>query len=191
MIVPDVQATRVVRKIPGEIGVWLFILLDLIVFSIFFGTIMYYRHQDLAAFAAGQDVLHVNLALVNTLFLVTGSLFVVRGVQSTRFGDVSASRRYLGAAAATGIGFMGVKVFEYGTLLSDGHTLHSDVFFLCYFAFTGIHLLHVIVGTVVLAIIRNRAKRNVSTESVESGACYWHMVDLLWLILFPLLYLSA
>lgn len=191
MTVREVQARNDGRKIPGEIGVWVFILLDLIVFGIFFGTIIFYRHQDPAAFAAGQDVLHVNLALVNTLFLVTGSLFVVRSVQGSRNGQWSAARRCLGIATATGVGSMAVKAFEYAVLLNDGHALHSDVFFFCYFAFTGIHLLYVIVGTAVLTVLRNRTKHNASTESVESGACYWHMVDLLWLILFPLLYLSA
>lgn len=183
------RAESAPTQVPGEAGVWIFILLDLTVFAIFFGTALYYRIEDPAAFAAGQGTLHVPLAVVNTVLLVTGSLVVVRAVQAARTRQISTARRYLAAAIASGIGFMAIKAIEYGLLLSAGHTLFSDRFFLCYFAFTGIHLVHVVIGVVVLAAIRRGLTRGLRIDLVESGACYWHMVDLIWLVLFPLLYL--
>ena len=87
------------------------------------------------------------------------------------------------------IGFISGIGWPVELVFGAGHTLFSDRFFLCYFAFTGIHLVHVVIGVVVLAAIRRGLTRGLRIDLVESGACYWHMVDLIWLVLFPLLYL--
>ncbi|WP_372787834.1 cytochrome c oxidase subunit 3 [Paraconexibacter sp.] len=189
------ESRQAERRIPGEAGLWAFILLDLVVFTVFFVTVLHYRGEAPAAFAAGQAELHGGLAVINTLFLVTGSLVVVRAVEAARSGAVLAARRCLTAAIATGCGFLAVKGLEYAFLLSEGYSIHDGTFYLCYFAFTGVHLVHVVVATAVLLFMR-RALRAGSSPAprlplLEGGAAYWHMVDLLWLILFPLLYLSA
>jgi nitric oxide reductase NorE protein len=180
--------------IPGEAGLWVFLLLDLVVFSVFFGTIVMLRADSPDAFAAGRDELHQGLALAATVLLLSGSLFVVRAVRAMRTGDGEAAARWLTGAAAAGIGFVAVKAVEYSELLGAGHGLRTDDFFLAYFAFTGVHLVHVVLGTAVLLFLRRhvatRRVEDVRHGLVEGGASYWHMVDLLWLILLPLLYLS-
>lgn len=180
--------------IPGEAGLWVFLLLDLVVFSVFFGTIVMLRADSPESFASGRDELHQGLALAATVLLLSGSLLVVRAVHAMRRGDDPATARLLAWAAGAGVGFVAVKATEYADLLSAGYGLRTDDFFLAYFAFTGVHLVHVVLGTGVLLLLRrhvtSRPADSVRHGLVEGGACYWHMVDLLWLILLPLLYLS-
>lgn len=180
--------------VPGEPGLWVFILLDLVVFTAFFATIAVLRGRDVAVFAAGQEELSTTLAVVNTVLLLTGSLVVAGGVHAARMRDAVRARRLLAAGAATGLAFAAVKAVEYSALMADDHTMRSGDFFLAYFAFTGIHLMHVLLGVAILLAVRAHLVRpadEVRVGVVEGGAAYWHMVDLVWLILFPLLYLSA
>lgn len=180
--------------VPGEPGLWVFILLDLVVFTAFFATIMYLRGNDLSAFAAGQDELSSTAALANTVLLLTGSLLVARGVKAARDRRCARARQLLAGAASTGIAFAAVKAVEYISLSGDGFSMRSGDFFLAYFAFTGIHLAHVLLGVAVLLAVRAHLARgpdNADEPFVEGGASYWHMVDLVWLVLFPLFYLSA
>ncbi|HYF27534.1 MAG TPA: cytochrome c oxidase subunit 3 [Baekduia sp.] len=181
-----------VRRVPGEPGLWVFLLLDLLVFTVFFGTILVLRDRAPEAFAAGQDALHPALAALNTVLLVTGSVFVVRAVEAARAGAVAGVRRLLLLGAATGVAFIGVKAYEYADLVDAGHSMRDGDFFLCYFAFTGVHLVHVALGTGLLLAVAGRARRRpLRPEIVEGAGAYWHLVDLLWLVLFPLLYLST
>jgi nitric oxide reductase NorE protein len=177
-------------RVIGELGIWIFILLDLTVFSLFFVATTYYRGADPAAFDAGQAMLDARLALVNTVVLVTGSLAAARAVQAVRLGNADVARKLLGGAALCGVLFAGIKVFEYQHLFGVGISINSSVFFLCYIGFTMVHLVHVVIGTVVLVFLARLLPSRATPGAVECGALYWHMVDLLWLILFPLLYLT-
>ncbi|MGV9950271.1 cytochrome c oxidase subunit 3 [Rhodococcus aetherivorans] len=178
--------------LPGEIGIWIFILLDLAVFALFFLCIAYYRLTDPNSFLNGHGYLNTFPALINTIVLLTGSLSVVRAVQVMR-GPASHQRnaqRFLLFAASCGVAFVVVKIIEYEHLFGSGITINTSSFFLCYIGFTMVHLLHVIIGTCVLVTFSVLVRRGrAATSDVESGALYWHMVDLLWLALFPLLYL--
>lgn len=178
--------------LPGEIGIWIFILLDLAVFALFFLCIAYYRLTDSVSFLDGHSYLNTFPALINTIVLLTGSLAVVRAVQVMR-GPESRQRNaqgFLLFAASCGIAFVVVKIVEYEHLFGSGITINTSPFFLCYVGFTMVHLVHVIIGTCVLVTFSVRTRRgHAALVDVESGALYWHMVDLLWLALFPLLYL--
>lgn len=176
-------------RVPAEPGLWLFILLELSTFSVFFAVIAYYRIRERATFAAGQADLNSHLALVSTLVLITGSLAAARAVREMRRGHVGRTRWLLAGSIASGLFFVGFKVVEYHRLVDDGHTLNSNHFFLCYFGFTLVHLAHVLIGTVVLLVVTIVTPKRRSVPLVEGAAMYWHMVDLVWLILFPLLYL--
>lgn len=127
--------------------------------------------------------------MLNTFVLLTGSLFVVRGVQAARRGQFHTTRSYLVLAALCGCCFIAVKAFEYTRLIADGHTIQTNAFFLCYFAFTLIHLTHVCIGTIALAWVARVIPHRNNTVWVLNSGNYWHMVDLLWLLLFPVLYL--
>lgn len=178
--------------LPGEIGIWIFIFLDLAVFAIFFLCIVYAWLTERDSFMAGHEYLSTFPALINTIVLLTGSLCVVRGVHAIRDREHQTWRGawFLQMAVACGLVFIVVKAIEYEHLFGAGITINTSPFFMCYLGFTMIHLVHVIIGTCVLITISARVRRGrASTSSVESAALYWHMVDLLWLVLFPLLYL--
>lgn len=180
------------RRVPGEEGLWVFILGDMAIFALFFGTILVTRGEDPGSFAAGQHDLHPWLGIVNTGLLLTGSLFVIHGLR--RLGDGStAAGRLFGLTLACALGFAVIKAVEYSLLVAEGMSPATSDFFMYYFVFTGIHLAHLIIGAVIMVFLQRTARRSQVSPSrrkfAECGAIYWHMVDLLWLVLFPLLYL--
>ncbi|HSV37523.1 MAG TPA: cytochrome c oxidase subunit 3 [Nocardioidaceae bacterium] len=179
------------RHLPGEEGLWVFIMGDLLMFGVFFGVLVVSRAKDVAVFAEAQAHLHVELGLLNTVLLLTGSWFVARGMQALKARSPRRTRWFV-AALATAVAFASVKVLEYSLLISDGQTPADNDFFMYYFVFTGIHLAHLVIGAVFLTVLVTIARRPQLTVGrfrlAECGAVYWHMVDMLWLVLFPLLY---
>lgn len=179
------------KRIPGEAGLWAFILGDLTIFGLFFGVVLYYRADQPELFAASQAQLSQGLGLANTIVLLSSSLLVVLGVAAARERRAVRAQRLLGGALLCGLAFAAIKAYEYADKLDADLTARTNDFYLCFYAFTGVHLLHVLIGTAVLGALCLRVRRTaVSDPVVEGGACYWHMVDLLWLVLFPLLYLA-
>lgn len=180
--------------LPAEEGLWVFLLGDMCIFALLFCVYVYYRAADAALFAASQATLNPAWGALYTLLLVTGSWFVVQGVSAARRATMQAAQALFAAALVCGLGFLGAKLLEYGGKLSAGVTPASNEFFMYYYILTGLHFLHVLVGVVVLAVLiaHCRARRhsgNANRVLIEGGGCYWHMVDLLWIVLFPLLYL--
>lgn len=179
------------RHVPGEAGVWVLILGDMVVFAIFFATYLVYRAADTAQFAASQAQLNQTYGAVNTLLLLTSSLLVAAGVKALRTRNGTLAPWLFSAALACGLGFAGMKFLEYGEKIGAGLTPRTDDFFMLYYILTGVHFFHVVLGMGVLTalIVSARRRANAPMRFVEGGACFWHMVDLLWIILFPLLYL--
>lgn len=179
------------RHVPGEEGVWVLIIGDLFVFTNFFGMFAWYRGQELAVFAAGQATLARGLGLANTLLLLTSSLFVAMAVHRARAGREGADR-LITWAMLCGLGFVAVKIAEYGAKVEAGIGFSSSSFYMLYYAFTGIHLIHVLIGLGVLAYVRSAARDPLAATTrmvgIESGASFWHLVDLLWIVLFALFY---
>jgi len=184
------------RRIPGEEGLWVFLLGDMVIFALFFGTLVVTRAQQPEVFHAGQEQLHPWLGLANTMLLLTGSILVVHGVRRVRSGGERAAALF-GGALICGLGFAAVKVCEYTLLVGGGYTAGTSDYFMYYFVFTGIHLAHLAIGVILMAVLVRVGLHHRPGEVpsagrirlVECGGCYWHMVDLLWLVLFPLLYL--
>lgn len=181
------------RHMPGEHGAWVFIFGDMIIFAFFFVTYVWYRAQAVESYDRSQLLLDQRFGLLNTVLLLTSSWFVATAVRVYREGRADLCRRLLVAALALGIGFMISKGFEWNNKFADGITVLTNEFFMFYYMFTGIHLLHVIIGTGVLAYlsvhIRNETVPGESLSVLESGGAFWHLVDLLWVVLFALLYL--
>jgi nitric oxide reductase NorE protein len=179
-------------RVPGEEGLWVFILGDMTVFALFFGTIVVTRGQQTEVFRSSQHELHASLGIANTLLLLTGSLLVVRGMRALRAGTGRAPQLFA-ATLVCAIGFASVKATEYVLLVREGHTATDNDFFMYYFVFTGIHLAHLVIGAVIMVLLtlvaRKPGLKPSQVSFAECGAVYWHMVDLLWLVLFPLLYL--
>lgn len=181
------------RTLPGDIAIWLFILTELIVFGLLFVSLEVAWRSAPQVFADGARTLHVEAGVANTLILVTGSFVVARAVRSIRQGQVRACLLLLLAGAATGGLFAIIKAMEYQALIDAGYRLGTSPFYSFYFLATGFHLLHVLIAMLVLVIVAVRCLFGDydadHPTGVETAASFWHMVDLVWIVLFPLLYI--
>jgi nitric oxide reductase NorE protein len=165
------------------------VLGDLVIFGGYFIVYMVHRAMAPETFLAAQQHLNVTVGVINTIVLLTSSLFAARSVLATRVGRFDTAIRLQYAAGACGLLFIAIKVYEWTVELRGGHTV-SQEFFSFYYMLTGVHLFHVTLGLLILGIcvrdLRAPERRRVSL--VEQGATYWHMVDLLWIVIFGLLY---
>ncbi|MFT3792300.1 MAG: cytochrome c oxidase subunit 3 family protein [Rudaea sp.] len=180
------------HRLPGVEGVWVFIFADMAVFAVMFGCFMADRRQNLELFEASRQALNLDFGGINTLILLTSSMLVVLAIDAIKQGRQRLASNFFGLAAACGAAFIVCKAFEYSQKFDAGIGLQSNDFFMYYFIMTGMHLGHVAVGTVIVAVLAFRSRfvpEGVSLAAGEGGATYWHMVDLLWVCMFPLLYL--
>lgn len=191
------ESRPVEKHLPGEAGTWVFIFGDMTVFAIFFLTFLYYRGQERALFTHSQQSLEKGFGVANTLVLLTSSLAVVFGVRAVRRRREGSNSWYapwlFASAFACGVLFSTLKVIEYSQKLAAGITPATNNFFMYYFILTGLHFLHLLLGMVLLVYLVRAGRRTVLSDRqyayVEGGACYWHMVDSLWIVIFALLYL--
>lgn len=175
----------VLSELPGNPLMWVLILSELLVFGAFFIGFAVVRLLHPEMVLAGQSALSIPLGGLNTLILVTSGWQAARAVQARAAGDVRASRLRLAGAGVLGCGFLVVKGFEYADKAAHGFGIETDTFWTLFYLMTGFHAMHVVMGLIVLAVV---GWKN-SVENLETGAAFWHMVDLIWLILFPLVYL--
>lgn len=180
-------------KIPGEAGIWAFLFFDLWWFTALFGVTIYERGQDVDVFHAGRESLNLWEGTLNTLLLLTGSMFVVLAIQSVRALDQEKARKWILYAMGTGLLFLVNKGVEYTHLLSDDHDPGQNDFYQYFFILTGIHALHLIGGLAALAYMRKICGRpqidQKGHRNLEVVATYWHLVDLLWVVIFAVFYL--
>ncbi len=178
---------------PGESGIWVMIFGDMLMFSFMFGVFLFYRRADLTLFESSQAHLNKTLGLINTFFMLTSSWFVAMAVQAARAHRARATVMMFRLGFACGVGFAVVKVVEYTQKIRAGIVINSNDFYMYYYMFTGIHFMHVLIGMGVLAFMAHYASDGkfsaVKVGHIESGASFWHVVDLLWIALFALLYL--
>jgi nitric oxide reductase NorE protein len=181
------------RHLPGEEGTWIFILGDMTVFALLFGVYIDARSKDPLLFDRSQAILHQTYGAINTLLLLSSSLMVVMAVRAIRHGVPNIAPRLFAGAFACGLGFSFMKYLEWSEKLKDGIKPATNDFWMYYYILTGLHFFHLILGMAVLVFCFVQAKKpQLSVRQfafVEGGACFWHMVDLLWIVLFPLLYL--
>jgi nitric oxide reductase NorE protein len=189
---PD-AAPHPAPRLPGDPDVWFFIVAELLMFGAFFIAYVVYRTYEVELFDASQLELDRNIGALNTLVLLASSWSVASAVAAARRNDRRRVPRYLATTLVLAAAFIILKCFEYSAKLSHGITLTTNTFFMFYYCFTGIHLMHVIGGTVILAVVFSKARAGAyhagNMRGLETGASYWHMVDLLWIFLFALLYL--
>jgi nitric oxide reductase NorE protein len=180
--------------VPGEPGLWIVLFGDIAVFTILFVVYLAHRGENAELFAHSQQALNRTFGAVNTLVLLSSSLLIVLAVRAYR----SDQRRHLTprlaiAGMAVGSCFVAIKIVEYHEMVAAGITPSTNEFYMYYFVLTGLHLFHVTVGLIVLLVLvglaRNTSPTLANVAFFEGGACFWHMVDLLWIIIFPLLFL--
>ena len=181
------------RRLPGVDGIWVFIGADLVIFAILFLTFMQDRLKNPALFEASRQTLNMHLGGLDTLILLTSSWSVALAVQAMKRDQIDREPRLLLGGAVTGLMFMASKSVEYFQKFAHGITPGTNPFFMWYFTLTGIHLAHVVTGTSLLTYLWVRSRRgtydHLHRAVPESVASFWHLVDLLWVVLFPLLYL--
>jgi nitric oxide reductase NorE protein len=170
------------------------ILGDMTIFVLFFSAFLQARGVEPDIFRASQAQLTPGIAFLNTIILLTSSWAVVMALQAVRRSQLRDAQRLLILALICGAGFIGLKGLEYAEKIAHGIGPTTNNFFMYYFVVTGLHLGHVVVGMTVLSFALRRAGRGVvytpgNVRAFESGAAYWHMVDLLWVVIVPLFYL--
>lgn len=181
------------RHLPGDLAVWLIILAELLAFAILFVVFAVTRARNPGLFAESQQSLDTSMGVVNTLLLIGGSWCVARAVQATVANERKAGLSWLAIAQGCGVGFVVLKLSEYSAKAAAGIDLETNVFFMFYFLLTGFHFLHVLAAMVFLTFLmvmlwRSRDVRP-RIHALETAAAFWHMVDLLWIVLFPLVYI--
>jgi len=179
-------------RLAGDLAIWIFILAELLAFGLFFAAYAFARAHDPALFAAQQEALNRNAGAINTALLLTASYFVVRAVHAAEAGRGRHGARWLLAALGCAGGFVVIKLAEYAAAFDAGISLSSSTFHMFYLSLTFFHFMHVLLGMVILGALWLNARRGRygprDMNGIESGAAYWHMVDLVWLVLFPLVY---
>lgn len=181
------------RGLPGDFAIWIFIYAELLVFGIFFLSYAFARAGNLELFNTHQQFLDRESGALNTVILITSSWFVVRAVNAIRAGRARYCARWLGLALLCGAAFVLIKLLEFKAKYTAGISLSTNTFYMFYLSLTFFHFMHVLMGMVILGAVGAKALRGGYSTSdhtgVETGASYWHMVDLVWIVLFPLVYL--
>ena len=176
-------------QLPGDGHMWVMVLGDMIIFAGYFLVFMIYRSWNRDEFLAAQQHLNITIGVINTVILLTSSWLVARAVLCVRAGRWDAAVRLLWAGGIAGVAFVVLKGYEWYSKIVAGQT-NSGMFYSFYYVITGVHLVHVLIGLIVLGVavreLRNPSRRRESV--IESSAVYWHMVDLLWVIIFALFY---
>ena len=179
-------------RLAGDGVVWLLVLAELLTFGLLFASFAVARWKEPAVFAQGQAALSLHTGALNTLLLVAASWAAVRAVKAFESdrGDIGA--HWLLAALAGALGFLAVKSHEFAGKIAAGFDWATNSFTLLYTLLTGFHFLHVVVGAIVFTVLWRRARAGTygraNHMAPASGAVFWHMVDLLWMVLFPLVY---
>ena len=180
------------QEIPptGRMGMWVFLAGEVLIFG---GLIMVYCMFRLAHPEWGEYAAHtVNIAgAINTMVLLTSSFIVVLAHQAAGKGEHKKASNLLFLATLSGIVFLGVKTYEYLHELEQGFTPVKNLFWSFYFLLTGLHALHVIGGMIAMGMIALEVRKGQNPQRVEIVGLYWHLVDIVWIFLFPLLYLAS
>jgi cytochrome c oxidase subunit III len=177
----------------GKFGIWLFLASEVMLFGSLFSSYILLR-TGAATWPRGADELNIPLATVNTMVLITSSITMVMAWASLKMGSLSKFRLYMAATIGCAVIFMVIKYFEYSSKFHHGHFPSTNNFFGIYFTLTGLHGLHIIGGVVVNTYLLFatglwHTDREHFENRVENAGLYWHFVDLVWIFLFPSLYL--
>ncbi|MDQ1324986.1 MAG: Cytochrome oxidase [Campylobacterota bacterium] len=185
---------------PGDFAIWIIIYVELITFGLLFIGYVVSRRENVQLFNDSQLMVSQTSGFINTLILITSSYFVVKAVhgiknmtkESSKESSIAASK-WLLSAIVFGVAFLIIKLSEFSHIFGQGITLSTNKFFMFYIFLTVFHFMHVALGTIILFNIYKKTKmQGYSGDDcggMETGASYWHMVDLLWIVLFPLVYI--
>jgi cytochrome c oxidase subunit 3 len=193
------------QKEASTLGMWVFLATEVLFFGGLFLTYSVYRAWYPAAFAAASREMVLWAGTTNTVVLITSSLTMALAVHAAQMGERRALMLFLVLTMLLGAAFLGIKAFEYRTEFVEHHVPgpgfqfpaphlgHAQVFFSLYFVMTGVHALHMIIGLGIMSVMLWWTWRGTITKDysspIEISGLYWHFVDIVWIFLFPLLYL--
>jgi cytochrome c oxidase subunit 3 len=200
--------TEAQQKDASTLGMWLFLITEVMFFGGMFLVYTVYRNIYPGIFAVASSSLNVYIGAANTVVLLCSSFTMVLAVRAAQLGQRKAIILFLILTLILGGIFLGVKAYEWNEKFQEHHIpgssfhfegmqpdeqAHAQLFFSLYFAMTGLHALHMVIGVgMLLFLIRQAQKGKYSAEymtPVDLGGLYWHFVDIIWIFLFPLLYL--
>ena len=198
----------------ASLGMWLFLATEIMFFGGMFCAYLIYRYMYFNEFAAASKTLDIKLGAINTAVLICSSLTVVMAVRAAQLGKRNSQVIYLALTLVLGVAFLGIKAVEWHSKFEEHHIpgasfnfegtvpqhpdqpvdqRHAQLFFSLYFAMTGMHALHMIIGAGLFSFLLYGAWKGRYTPEyytpLENGGLYWHFVDIIWIYLFPLLYL--
>jgi len=176
----------------GKFGTWWFLSSEIPTFGAVLTAYIVMRLGS-PGWADASHHLNFNIALVNTFILLTSSMTIVMAHGAAQDKDLKRAGNFLALTVFLGLAFLGMKALEYTTEISHGFLPSSGIFWSFYYGMTGLHALHVLAGIIVNAVLWTQAVKGTLTRHphrVEFAGLYWHFVDIVWIFLFPLLYLS-
>jgi len=175
---------------PGGILIWIIIFLELITFGIALIAMVASNNDAPELFHNSRLQLNTAIGTINTIFLITSGFFMAKSVTELKNQNIKKSSLFLNLTIIGGLLFLALKSVEYYFKIDAGITISYNTFFTYYWLLTLFHVVHVIVGLVILLVIGRSLKKNkTNLEDFEASAAFWHMCDLIWLLLFPVIYL--
>lgn len=187
----------------SKLGMWLFIFTELLLFAGLFTVYSVYRYVFSDAFHLASQELDVKIGAINTVILLISSMTIAMSVSAIQLKDKKKTIIFLSVTIILAIVFLVNKYFEWSEKISHGlypgsHKLagfgHGDtLFFGLYYSMTGLHALHIVIGIILLMVMLVKVAKDNQTfdnfAQLENSGLYWHLVDLIWIFLFPLFYL--
>lgn len=177
----------------GKLGMWVFLASEIMLFGAFISSYVVLRMGSPLFGVPPEEILGRGLATVNTFVLITSSVTMVMALASIQQNNTKGFLGYLGVTSLLGLAFLGIKAYEYWHKIHEGLTISSSLFGSFYFTLTGLHALHLVGGLIFNTYIFINGMRGRYSSGnharVEYAGLYWHFVDLIWVILFPVFYL--
>lgn len=175
-----------------KVGVWTFLASECIVFGALIGTYLGLYGRSVSGPTA-HDMLNVPVTSIATFILLASSFTMVMAIASIRQGKVGATQGWLVLTILLGLTFLGFQVVEYGEFIREGWTLSTNISSATFYVTTGLHGTHVLVGALWLGgVLVNSLRGRLSAgnaATVEFAGLYWHLVDMVWMVIFPVFYL--
>ena len=187
------ESTHSLYYPPGGILIWIIIIVELITFMGGLTAFAVFRNRNIGLAIESQHHLSALIGTINTIILITGGYFMAVGIKNLKKGLNQIASKMILFAMLAGIAFLFLKGYEYYDKLSDGIGLSTNTFFTFYWLITGFHFIHVTVAVIILLALYLSVKKNKYTKDnfldVETGGAFWHLCDLIWILVFPVFYL--
>lgn len=173
-------------------GFWLYILSDIMIFASLFATFMILRHNVVDG-PSGQDIFDPPFVLLQTIVLLTSSFTVAMAVSAARHGKMRDMKTYLIATGLLGATFLGLEIYEFTKMISEGHSWQISAFLSSYFALVGTHGVHILIGLIwLVALYTLIARRGMNVDRQRKlglFSLFWHFLDIVWIFIFTIVYM--